>query len=63
MVLLEAMACEKPVVASKIGGIPYWGEDGKNRILVEPKNLERLAEAIVTLLQNKELRGKNKDCK
>ena len=58
IVLLEAMVCEKPVVASNVGGIPYIVEDGKTGLLFESENVEDLAEKIITLLKDKELREK-----
>ena len=54
--LLEAMACGKPVIASKVGGIPYVVEDGKTGILFKSGDVEDLAEKVIILLQNKELR-------
>jgi glycosyltransferase involved in cell wall biosynthesis len=56
IVLLEAMACGKPVVASMVGGILYVVEDGKTGSLFECGNVEDLAEKVIILLQNKELR-------
>jgi len=58
IVLLEAMACGKPIVASNVGGIPYIVEDGKTGLLFESENVEDLAEKIVTLLKDKESREK-----
>lgn len=58
IVLLEAMACGKPVVASNIDGIPFVVEDGKTGLLFECGNVEDLAEKVITLLENKELREK-----
>jgi glycosyltransferase involved in cell wall biosynthesis len=58
IVVLEAMGCEKPVVATTAGGIPEIIENGRNGILVEPDNPKALAEALVNLLNNESLRGK-----
>lgn len=58
IVLLEAMACGKPVVASNVGGIPYIVEDGKTGLLFELGNVEDLTEKVITLLKDKELRDK-----
>lgn len=55
IVLLEALACRKPIIATAVGGIPEIIEHGKNGILVEPENPEVLSTAIETVLQNKEL--------
>jgi len=49
-VILEAMAMAKPVVATKIGGIPEMVEHGKTGLLVPPQNPELLAAAIIRLL-------------
>jgi glycosyltransferase involved in cell wall biosynthesis len=55
---IEAMVCEKPVIASKIGGIPEVVEDGISGLLVPPSDAEELSEAIVKLIENEELREK-----
>jgi glycosyltransferase involved in cell wall biosynthesis len=52
LVILEAMACRKPVVATNSGGIPEIVLDGKTGILVPPKNPLALAEAIIELVNN-----------
>jgi L-malate glycosyltransferase len=56
IVILEALACKKPVVATTVGGIPEIIENGKNGILVEPDNPDTLAEALIALLKNPALR-------
>ena len=55
-VLVEAMAAGKPVVASKVGGIPDLVKDGKNGLLVEPGDIYGLSFAIQELLINKKIR-------
>ena len=48
--LLEALALARPVVASKVGGIPEMIEDGVTGLLVQPHDAEGLARAISRLL-------------
>jgi glycosyltransferase involved in cell wall biosynthesis len=50
--ILEAMAAGKAVVATDVGGIPEAVEEGVTGILVPPRNPQRLAEAMLSLLEN-----------
>ncbi len=54
--ILEAGLAGLPVIASNVGGIGEIIEDGKSGILVEPKNVEQIVEAISKLIDFAELR-------
>jgi glycosyltransferase involved in cell wall biosynthesis len=58
LVLLEAMACGKPVIGSRVGGIPEVIEDGGNGLLIEPNDANSLAKAMITLLSDDRLRAR-----
>lgn len=56
LVILEAMAAQTPVVASKIGGIPNIVKDGKTGFLVKPRAPKEIAEKVNKILENDKLR-------
>lgn len=56
MVILEAMAAACPVISTKVGAIPEVVVDGVTGILVEKQNPEQLADAIMRLIEDPELR-------
>ncbi len=54
--VLEAMAAGLSIITTPVGGIPEAVEDGVNGFLVEPGNPEMLADRILKLLEDEELR-------
>ncbi len=56
LVLLEAMATERPVIASNIPGYAGVLHHGEQGLLVEPQDDQALAAAIVQMMQNPEMR-------
>ncbi len=54
--IIEAMACGLPIVATNVGGIPNIVEEGVNGYLVNAKSPDEMAERILFLLQNDEMR-------
>ncbi len=55
-VALEAMAAGKPVVGSRVGGIPELVRDGDNGLLVPEKDPRALADALLALARDPGLR-------
>ena len=55
-VILEAMASELPVVATRVGGIPELVQDGRTGFLIEPGDCEGLANGLTRILQEQSLR-------
>ncbi len=56
--ILEAMACEKAVIAAANSGIPDVIKHNENGILVENSKYEQLSQEIISLLQNDQKRKK-----
>ncbi len=50
-VVLEAMAAGRPVVATRVGGIPELLADEESGLLVPPRDPAALAQAVIRLLQ------------
>lgn len=54
--LIEALATGIPAIGTRVGGIPEMIKDGINGFLVNPRNSEEMAEKIITLLSDEDLR-------
>jgi glycosyltransferase involved in cell wall biosynthesis len=57
-VLLEAMAAGKPIVASRVDGIPYVIDNDVTGLLVPPADVSELSRALRRILSDAELRGR-----
>jgi phosphatidylinositol alpha-mannosyltransferase len=59
MVLLEAMSCGRPVVASRISGFQLLMEHGKQGLLISPaESVERFADALMYMIEHPEERDR-----
>lgn len=56
LTILEAMASRLPVIASDIGGIPDAVVNGENGLLVEPNDFKSIADNLILLLKDEDLR-------
>ena len=54
-VVLEAMACAKPVIGTSVDGIPEQVVPGETGLLVPPEDLAALGDAMTTILQDPRL--------
>ncbi|MCC7368999.1 MAG: glycosyltransferase family 4 protein [Chloroflexi bacterium] len=50
--VLEANACERPVVATRVGGVPRYVTEGENGLLADSNDASGFAQAILALLSN-----------
>ena len=58
MVLLEALGMGAAVVATRVEGVDEVITDGENGLLIAPEDAAGLAEALLRLLEDTQLRGK-----
>ena len=52
LVALEAMACEAPVVASRVGGLPEVVREGIDGYLIAPKDVKNMASRTIEILSD-----------
>lgn len=53
LAVMEAMACGKPVVATRVGGTPDIVSDGETGFLFSPGDVDALAEGIIRILRDR----------
>jgi len=58
MSILEALACGTPIVATSVGGIPEILTNERNALLIRPRDVEALNQALLRLLSDGELRAR-----
>ncbi len=56
MAVIEAMAAGKPVVATRVGGVPDLVDDRGSGFLVQPEDVAGFAQSVADLLADKDLR-------
>src|SRR5262249_33873461 len=56
LVALEAMACEVPVIATRVGGIPEVVRDGVDGYLYEVGDVNNMADGCLSILNNPQVR-------
>lgn len=54
----EALSQSTPVIATSVGGIPYYLTDKSNVLLIEPKSVDSIVNAVMLLINDQELRRK-----
>lgn len=55
IVLIEAQATGKPVVCTRVGGVPEAVVDGKTGLMVEPQKPDELTNAIIAILSDRKM--------
>ena len=56
IVILESLASERAVVATRVGGIPEIIKDGQTGLLAKPRDVKALKDSIISLIQDQNLR-------
>lgn len=58
MSVIEAMSMGVPVVASKVGGVPDVIDDGNDGRLIRPGDVAGIADAVIALLEDNDMRAR-----
>ena len=58
LVLIEYMACDKPIIATNVGGISDVIVDKRNGLLIKAEDVNDLSENIILLIKNKPVKEK-----
>ena len=58
LTMLEAMACSRPMIVTKTGGMPEIISDGVNGFVIPVKDSEELASRIIQVMADKDLRAR-----
>ena len=58
LALIEYMACDKPIIATNVGGINDIIEDKRNGFIIKVEDIDDLSKKINLLIQNKQISGK-----
>ena len=56
-VILEAMACGTPIIASRVGGIPEMLDNGSCGVLIEPRSVEAIVTAVENFIKDEQKKG------
>ena len=56
VILLQAGACKRAVVSTPVGGIPEIIEHDETGLMVTPGNIDEIADALITLVNDKQTR-------
>lgn len=62
LVLLEAMSAARPIVATRVGGVPEIVTNEETALLVAPRDAEAMARALARMLSDQALRARLAAC-
>ena len=56
-VILEAMACGTPIIASGVGAIPEMLDNGKCGVVIKPRSADEICIAVEKLMSDKDMKS------